>query len=202
MAVDTREVFDSYGNLVMSWFAIANLWPWVAASIPEKCSCCNCYYPWERNPFYTPVVLSLCVLLSLFLWVSFFVIFPCFTSELLMFFFFFSNYSQNPWILPSWDTHQNWPVFCLCHWPYFSGHPEDLQCWFWSTHGSLVLFQVNPLFMHHDTALWSLFFVVAAAVVIIVVISCVVFFTLHGPYVFNYCVFLPPFSNYLVFFCI
>ena len=108
-------------------------------------------------------------LLSLFLWVSFFVIFPCFTSELLMF-FFFSNYSQNPWILPSWDTHQNWPVFCLCHWPYFSGvisgHPKDLQCWFWSTHGSLVLFQVNPLFVYHDTDLWSLFFVV---------ISCVVF---------------------------
>lgn len=168
MEVETREVFDSYENLVMSWFAIANLWPWVAASIPEKCSCCNCYYPWERNPFYTPVVLSLCVLLSLFLWVSFFVIFPCFTSELLM--FFFSNYSQNPWILPSWDTHQNWPVFCLCHWPYFSGvisgHPKDLQCWFWSTHGSLVLFQVNPLFVYHDTDLWSLFFVV---------ISCVVF---------------------------
>jgi len=84
--------------------------------------------------------------------------------------FFFSNYSQNPWILPSWDTHQNWPVFCLCHWPYFSGvisgHPKDLQCWFWSTHGSLVLFQVNPLFVYHDTDLWSLFFVV---------ISCVVF---------------------------
>ena len=58
MAVDTREVFDSYGNLVMSWFAIADLWPCVAASIPEKCSCCNCYCTWARNPFFTPGVVT------------------------------------------------------------------------------------------------------------------------------------------------